>query len=104
MTDFTRNVNIRQEVHFNLDDAVAFTILAASAFNIEAEPSLFIPPQLGFVGFRKQTANVIKNTGIRCRITPRCTPNRTLVNVDELFDIFIAEDLIIWSGFFGIVV
>ncbi len=39
VTDFARNVDIRQKVHLDLDDAVASTVFAAAALYIEAETS-----------------------------------------------------------------
>ena len=48
MTDFAGNIDIREELHLNFDDAVAMTSFAASALYIEAESSRLIPSHLGF--------------------------------------------------------
>ena len=74
--DFTRNVNIRQEMHLDLQDTVSGAGFTASAFYIEAESSFFIAACLGILCRRKQITDLIKYAGVRCRIGTRCSPDR----------------------------
>ncbi|MNZ73816.1 hypothetical protein D3C78_922440 [compost metagenome] len=48
----TRHIHIRQEMHFNLDDAVSTARFAASALHIEAKAAFLIAANLRFIRTR----------------------------------------------------
>ena len=47
--DFARHVNVRQEVHLDLDDAIPTTSLTTAALHVKAEAALLVAANLGFV-------------------------------------------------------
>ena len=50
LADFARHIHIWQEVHLNLESAVARAGFAAAAFHIEREAAHLIAPHSRFVG------------------------------------------------------
>src|SRR5262249_11790534 len=48
LADFAGDVDVRQEVHLDLDDAVAFAGLAAAAFDVEGEAADAVAPGARF--------------------------------------------------------
>ena len=48
VADFARHVDVRQEVHLDLDDAVALTVLAAAALDVEAEAAGLVAAKFRF--------------------------------------------------------
>src|SRR5699024_11609139 len=54
ITNFTRDIHIRQEVHFNLDGAIALAGLTAPALDVEAKSAGLVPAHLGLLGFGKK--------------------------------------------------
>ncbi len=86
MTDITSHIDIRQEVHLDLDDAVALTGLAASALHIEREAARLITARLGFRQTRKPVADRREGARIGCRVGTRRTTNRRLVDIDHLVE------------------
>ena len=48
-TDFTGDIDIGKEIHFNFQHAVTMAGLAAAALYIKAEAAWFIAPNLGFI-------------------------------------------------------
>ena len=55
LADFARNVNVGQEVHLDLDDAVALARLAAAALDVEREPPGQIPANLRLGHHREES-------------------------------------------------
>ena len=55
MTDLTGHIDIRQEMHLDLDDPVPAARLAPPAFYVEAEASFLIALRLRFGGGGEQT-------------------------------------------------
>ena len=81
---FTFDIDIRQEVHLDLDHTVALTGLAAAALDVKAETPGLVPARLGFGQTGKPVADRGEGTGIGRRIRPRRAPDGALVNVDHL--------------------
>ena len=88
VADFTGDVDVRQEVHFDADDAVAFAGFAAAAFDVEAEAAGLVAPDLGFCRLAVELADGVEDARIRRRIGPRRPADRRLVDVDDLVDVF----------------
>ena len=53
LAHLARHVHVRQEVHLDLDRAVAGARLAPAALHVEAEPPGQIAAHLGFLGLAK---------------------------------------------------
>ena len=92
VADLAGDVDVRQEVHLDLDRAVAGAGLAAAALDVEREPALLVAAHLGLGRGREQLAHVVEDTGVRRRVGPRRTPDRRLVDVDHLVDLVQALD------------
>ena len=90
--DFAGHIHIRQKVHFDLDNAITTAGLAATAFDIEAEPTGLVAAQLGLRRLAEQFAHRVKQAGVGRRIGPRRATDRRLVDVDDLVDILRAAN------------
>ena len=88
-----RHVDIRQEVHFNLDHAVALARFAAAAAHVKAETSWRIAAGARFRHTGKQFTYGREDAGIGCRVRARGTANRALVNVDNFIEMLQTLDV-----------
>ena len=70
MADLTGHIDIRQEMHLDLDDTVAGAGLTAATLDIEAEAAFFVAPFLGIHGGCKELTDHIEDAGIGSRIGP----------------------------------
>src|SRR5690606_30059850 len=78
------DVDVGQEVHLDLDGAVAGARLAAAALDVEAEPARLVAAHLGLGRGREQLADVVEHAGGRGRVGPGRAADRRLVDVDDL--------------------
>ena len=99
VADFARNINIRQEVHLDLDDAVAVAGFAPAALYVEAEPALSVSAHLCLRQRCEQVAYMREHTRISRRVGTRRPADRLLVYVDDLVYILDPFDLVMCSGF-----
>ena len=99
MADFTRDVNVGEKIHFDLNDPIPVTSFTTAPLNVEAKAPLGIAPHLGGVGLGKEVADVIKDPGIGRRVRARRPADRGLINIDDLFNIFNAADRLVASRF-----
>ena len=88
LADVARHVDVRQEVHLHLDDAVALAGLAAPALHVEAEPPRPIAPRPRLLGLREQFADGREEAGVGGRIGTRGAPDGALVDVHHLVEVF----------------
>ena len=86
MAHFAGNVHVRQEVHFDLQSAVALAGFTASALHIEGETARTVASYLRFLCFREQLTNRIPHARIRRRVRTWRTTDRRLINVDNLIE------------------
>src|SRR5256885_2833682 len=86
LADFTRDINIGQEVHLDLDDAVALAVLATAALHVEAEAARLVATDARFRHLGEELTNVGKDACVRRRIGARRATDRRLVDVDDLVD------------------
>ena len=84
LADLAGDVNIRQEVHLDLQQAVAGAGLAAAAANVEREAPGAVAAQLGVLRGGEKAADIVKQPGIRRRVGARRAADGTLVDVDDL--------------------
>ncbi|MGH9174093.1 MAG: excinuclease ABC subunit UvrA, partial [Vicinamibacterales bacterium] len=83
-----RDIDIGQEVHLDLDDAVALAGLAAPALHVEREAAGLIAARLGLGEPCEPVANGREGPGIGGRVRARRAADRRLVDVDDLVQIF----------------
>ncbi len=89
------NVDVRQKVHFDLDQAVALAGLAASALDVEGEPPCLVAARAGFLGAGKQVANRRKQSGIGCRVGAWRAADRALVDIHYLVQVLQAVEAVV---------
>src|SRR5439155_20525489 len=98
LADLAGDVHVREEVHLDLDGAVAGAVLAAAALDVEGEPARRVPPDLGLGGLGEQLAHVVEHAGVRRRVGPRRAPDRGLVHADDLVHVLQAGDAGVPAG------
>ena len=62
------NVNVGQEMHFDLDYTISLARFAAASFDIKAEPTRLISTGSSFLRLREELSDGREETGISCRI------------------------------------
>ena len=87
MTYFTRHIYIRQEIHFDFDDAVAAARFTAAALYVEAEPAGFVATYLRFCRLAVQLSDEVEYARVCRWIGTRRPAYRRLVDIDDLVDI-----------------
>jgi hypothetical protein len=87
-----------QEVHLDLDDAVALADLAAAALDVEAEPARPVAARLGLRQAREPVADRGEGAGVGGRVRARRAADRRLVDVDHLVDVLDALQLVVLPG------
>ena len=98
MADLAGYVHVGQEVHLDLQRAVALTGLAASALHIEGEASRTVATHLRLLCFGKKLADLVPHARVGRRIRARCPTNRALVHVHDLVELFDARDRAVAAG------
>ena len=98
VTDLAGHVHVGQEVHLDLDRAVARARVAATSLDVEAEAAGHVAPHLRLVGAREQLANVVEDAGVGGRIRARGAADRRLVHVDDLVECLDAVDPLVLAG------
>ncbi len=76
LADLARHVHVRQEVHFDLDRAVAGAGLAPAALDVEREAPGQIAADLGLGGLGEQPPDVVEDAGVGGRVRARGAPDR----------------------------
>ncbi len=92
------HIHIGQEVHFDLDHAIALTGLTAAALDVEAEPAGLIAPRLGFWQAGEPVPNGGEGPGIGRRVGSRRAPDGRLVDIDDLVQELRSLDLVMQAG------
>src|ERR1700712_2225122 len=70
VADLTRDVDVRQEVHLDLDRAVAAAGFTAPALDVEREPALLIAANLRLSCLGEELADVIEDAGVGGSVGP----------------------------------
>ncbi len=97
LADFARHVHIGQKVHFNFDNAVAGTILAAPAPDIKAKATGAVAANFGLRRTGKQLTDRGEQTGVRSRVGAGRAANRRLVDDNGFVQLFDAFDVIVFA-------
>jgi hypothetical protein len=82
-----RDVHVRQEVHLDLDLAVAAADLAAPALDVEGEAPGLVAPRPGLLRLGVDVADDVEQPGVGRRVGPRRAPDRRLVDGDDLVEL-----------------
>ena len=90
--DRTGHPHVRQEIHFQPIRAVSFAGLAPSASHVEAESPRFVAAQFRLGQLSEQIADVIKHLDVGAGIRPRRTPDRRLVDSNQLVQVLESFD------------
>src|ERR1700694_1524010 len=86
LADLAGDVDIREEVHLDLDDAVPLAVLAAAALHVETEAAGLVAAHARFRHLGEQLPNVGEDAGVGRWIGARRAADRRLVDVDDLID------------------
>src|ERR1019366_10419431 len=104
LADIAGDVDTRQKVHLDLDDAVALAGFAAAALDVERKPPGLVAARLGFGQAGEPFADRRERPGIGGGIGARGAADRRLVDVDDLVDMLEALDAVVrGSTFAGVV-
>ena len=93
------DINVRQKMHLDLDQAAALAILAPAAFDVEAEPAGTVTAHPRSRQLREQFANRTEGAGVGHWIRTGRPPNRALIDHDRLIDLFGAAQCAICARF-----
>src|SRR5699024_4594336 len=95
VADLAGDVNIRKEVHLDLQRAVAAAGFAAPALDVEAEAPGRGAAHLRLGSFREELAHPVEYSGVRRRVGARGAPDRALVHLHQLVQLIQAADLLV---------
>ena len=94
----TRHVDIGQELHFDADDAVALTGLAATALDVEGEAARLVAAGLGFGDGGEEVSDVGEESDVGGRVAARRAADGALIDVDDLVDVVDAGYGLVLAG------
>ena len=92
VADVAGDVDVGQEVHLDLDQAVALAGLAAAALDVEAEAAGLVAARLALGQAGEPVADLGEGAGVGRRVGARGAADRRLVDVDDLVEMFEAGD------------
>src|SRR5581483_3331230 len=92
------HVDVREEVHLDLDLAVAAAHLAAPALHVEREPARLVAPGSGLLGLGEELADLVEEPDVGGRIRARRAPDRRLVDGDDLVQLLEPADPPVRAG------
>ena len=98
VADVAGDIDVGQEVHLDLQHAVALAGLAAAALDVEAEPAGLVAARLAFGEAGEPVADLGEGAGVGRRVGARGAADRRLVDVDHLVEMFEAGDLVMLAG------
>ena len=84
LADFARDVDVRQEVHLDLHQAVAGAGFASAALDVEGETAGAVAADLGVIGGGKEVADVVEEARVSGRIGTGGAADGALVDIDDL--------------------
>ena len=92
VADLAGHVHVGQEVHLDLQRAVARARLAAPALDVEREAAGQVPAHLRLGRAGEQLADVVPHPGVGGRVRPGGPADRRLVDVHDLVEVLEAGD------------
>ena len=97
------DVDVGQEVHLDLDLAVALARLAPAALDVEGEPAGLVAARARLLGPGEDLADLVENLGVGGRVGARGAADGRLVDGDDLLDLVQPVDAADLSGIVGLV-
>ena len=94
VADVAGDVDVGQEVHLDLDQAVALARLAAAALDVEGEAAGLVAARLGLGQAGEPVADLGEGAGVGRGVGARGAADRRLVDVDDLVELLEAGDLL----------
>ena len=98
LADVAGDVDVGQEVHLDLDDAVALAGLAAAALDVEREAAGLVAARLALGQAGEPLADRREGAGIGRGVRARRAADRRLVDVDDLVDVLEPLDAVVRGG------
>ena len=98
VADLARHVDVGEEVHLDLDRAVAGARVAAPALDVEREPPGLVAADLRLGRGGEQLADVVEDAGVGGRVGARGAPDRALVDVHDLVEVLEPGDRLVPAG------
>ena len=95
LADVAGDVDVGQEVHLDLDDAVALAGLAAAALDVEGEAAGLVAARLGLGQAGEPLADRREGAGVGRGVGARRAADRRLVDVDDLVEMLEALDAVV---------
>src|SRR5690606_22093569 len=92
------DVDVGQEVHLDLDQAVALARLAAAALDVEAEAAGLVAARLRLGQAGEPVADLGEGAGVGRRVRARGAADRALVDLDHLVAVFEAGEAVVRAG------
>src|SRR3546814_8711641 len=92
LADVALHVDVRQEVHLDLDDAVALAGLAAATLHVEGEAARLVAAGVGFRQAGEPVADRREGADVGGGVGARRAADRRLVDVDDLVEVLDALD------------
>src|SRR3546814_1424506 len=86
LADIALDVDVGEEVHLDLDQAVAGARFAAAALDVEREAAGLVAARLAFGQPREPIADLGEGAGISRRVRARGAADRRLIDVDHLVE------------------
>src|SRR5512136_888424 len=99
LTGVTRHVHVREKVHLDLDDTVAFAGLAPSPLHVKAEPSRLVASHPRVRQHRKEVPDGVEYPRVGGGIGSRDSSDRALIDADDFIDVVDPLDLFHLSYF-----
>src|SRR3546814_8510102 len=95
LADIALDVDVGEEVHLDLDQAVAGARFAAAALDVEREAAGLVAARLAFGLPREPIADLGEGAGIGRRVRARGAADQRLIDVDHLVELLAAGDLVV---------
>ena len=98
VADVAGDIDVGEEVHLDLEHAVALAGFAAAALDVEAEAAGLVAARLRFGEAREPVADVGEGAGVGGRVGAGGAADGRLVDVDHLVAMFEAGDLVVGAS------
>ena len=98
VADVAGDEDVRQEVHFDFDDAVALAGFAPSAFDVKGEPPRRVAARACFLGAGEEFTDGGEDAGVGGRVGARCAADGRLVDVDDFVEVIQSFDAFVGGG------
>ncbi len=98
MADVAGDVNVGQEMHFDLDDAFALAVFAAAAADVKGEAAGFKAADFGFGEGGEEVADGSPDTGVGGGVRAGGAADGGLVNNNNFIEVFDAVEAFVESG------